>query len=40
MPDEQEEFIAKEELQTRLAKLSSFQFQMVKHAMSFPAAKK
>ncbi|AJT21964.1 hypothetical protein H800_YJM1342N00305 [Saccharomyces cerevisiae YJM1342] len=40
VPDEQEEFIAKEELETRLAKLSSFQFQMVKHAMSFPAAKK
>lgn len=40
VPDEQEEFMAKEELQTRLAKLSSFQFQMVKHAMSFPVAKK
>lgn len=40
VPDEQEEFMAKEELQTRLAKLSSFQFQMVKHAMSFPGAKK
>ncbi|CAI4987501.1 CGH_1_HP_G0064610.mRNA.1.CDS.1 [Saccharomyces cerevisiae] len=40
VPDEQQEFIAKEELQTRLAKLSSFQFQMVKHAISFPAAKK
>ncbi|AGO11571.1 AaceriADL215Wp [[Ashbya] aceris (nom. inval.)] len=28
------------ELKNRLAKLSSFQFQIVKHAMSFPSAKK
>lgn len=39
-PDEQEEFNKKEDLKTRLAKLSSFQFQVVKHAMSFPDAKR
>ena len=40
IPEEQEEFNRKEDLKTRLAKLSSFQFQVVKHAMSFPDAKR
>ena len=40
IPEEQEEFNRKEDLKTRLAKLSSFQFQVVKHAMSFPEAKR
>ena len=40
IPEEQEEFNRKEDLKTRLAKLSSFQFQVVKHAMTFPEAKR
>ncbi|CCD25842.2 rRNA (cytosine-C5-)-methyltransferase RCM1 NDAI_0G00660 [Naumovozyma dairenensis CBS 421] len=40
VPDEQEDYNKKEDLKTRLAKLSSFQFQVIKHAMSFPTAKK
>ncbi|CCF59741.1 hypothetical protein KAFR_0H03310 [Kazachstania africana CBS 2517] len=42
VPDEQEEMAEKENgnLQERLSKLSSFQFQVVKHAMSFPKAKR
>ncbi|CCH59517.1 hypothetical protein TBLA_0B06960 [Henningerozyma blattae CBS 6284] len=43
IPLEQEtlaEAKAKDDLETRLSKLSSFQFQVVKHAMSFPSAKK
>lgn len=45
IPDEQEEEsreqkTKKDSLETRLAKLSSFQFQVVKHAMSFPKANK
>lgn len=41
VPDEQE-VLDKEaaDLETRLTKLSSFQFQIVKHALSFPKAKK
>ncbi|CAL9734970.1 25S rRNA (cytosine(2278)-C(5))-methyltransferase [Monosporozyma servazzii] len=40
IPDEQEDYDKKEDLKTRLAKLSSFQFQVVKHAMGFPDAKR
>lgn len=41
VPDEQEEYNKNEDLKTRLAKLSSFQFQVVKHAMvNFPDAKR
>ncbi|AMD20525.1 HDL219Cp [Eremothecium sinecaudum] len=42
-PDEQETYeedLEKTTLKNRLAKLSSFQFEIVKHAMSFPNAKK
>lgn len=44
VPDEQDEEempdLKKDTLQTRLSKLASFQFQVVKHAMSFPKANK
>ncbi|EDO16733.1 hypothetical protein Kpol_1003p38 [Vanderwaltozyma polyspora DSM 70294] len=42
VPDEQEEEfdLKRDDLKTRLSKLASFQFQVVKHAMSFPKAKK
>ncbi|QEU62753.1 Rcm1 [Kluyveromyces lactis] len=37
---EKELFEKEQDLKNRLAKLSSFQYQIVKHAMSFPSAKK
>lgn len=40
LPEEQQEENNDVNLKERLAKLSSFQFQIIKHAMSFPNAKK
>lgn len=40
IPDEEDEITKDGDLQTRLSKLASFQFQVVKHAMSLPNAKK
>ena len=37
---EKEDFEREQDLKLRLSKLSSFQYQIVKHAMSFPSAKK
>lgn len=37
---EREEFELEQDLKNRLSKLSSFQYQIMKHAMSFPSAKK
>ncbi|SCW01955.1 LAFE_0E10946g1_1 [Lachancea fermentati] len=38
--EEEQDEIADQDLKNRLAKLSSFQFEIVKHALSFPSAKK
>ncbi|CCE62492.1 hypothetical protein TPHA_0C03400 [Tetrapisispora phaffii CBS 4417] len=38
--EQDEEFSKKDDLKTRLSKLASFQFQVVKHAMTFPKARK